>query len=124
MMIKLDSSVASRLSGAMLISTQCMENYAWREDGSLNTDSPRWKAKGGNEVLVTGLDAELSLYEQVLVLDAVREQIETDNDSFHEFIVATRMVAANYDPAEGVTDDVQYAAHLRSSLMRIVNPRG
>ena len=40
----------------LLISTQVYENYAWNEDGSIGTGSDAyWKAKGGDEYVVTGI---------------------------------------------------------------------
>jgi len=42
----------------LIVHTQNYENYAFHENGELNTDNPYWKAKGGDEILVTVLSHE------------------------------------------------------------------
>jgi len=40
----------------LLIITQIYENYAWNEDGSIGKGKDAyWKAKGGDEYVVTGV---------------------------------------------------------------------
>ena len=51
----------------VVIFTQVYENYAWREDGTLGTGTEAyWKAKGGDEYVVTGIwdEDELTPFEQ------------------------------------------------------------
>jgi len=127
MMIRLDSASAPKaITHALLVSTQCHENYAWREDGTLDADNPYWKAKGGSDFLVLSnrLDADSTDLEQNIVLDMVRYEIEHDNFAFREYIIGYRLVPANYDPAEGIEADPSnphcYAKYLRESLTRIM----
>ena len=69
----------------LLITTQVYENYAWMEDGSIGTgDAAYWKAKGGDEYVVTGIwDEE----EATVAVMALREEIEKANDYMTESIV-------------------------------------
>jgi hypothetical protein len=126
MMIRLDSAaVNAPATHALLVSTQCHENYAWREDGSLDTENPYWKAKGGSEYLVScrALDVDSTNIEQLIVLDRVRTQIECDNGGFQEYVIGWRIVPADFDVAghiDPATDDYGYADFLRSSLTRMV----
>lgn len=70
----------------LVIQTQHYENYAWREDGTLGTGSEAyWKAKGGNEFMVEGVDP--SLYSAEEIVDLVRDQVEFSNDGFQSQIV-------------------------------------
>ena len=78
----------------LLISTQVYENYAWMEDGSLGTgDKAYWKAKGGSDYVVRGVD-ECDMID--IIVDRVRGQIETDSDAFQEHIIGYRVVADDY----------------------------
>jgi hypothetical protein len=69
----------------LLITTQVYENYAWNEDGTIGTgDAAYWKAKGGDEYVVTGIwDEE----EATVAVMALREEIEKANDYMTESIV-------------------------------------
>ena len=69
----------------LLITTQVYENYAWNEDGTIGTgDAAYWKAKGGDEYVVTGIwDEE----EATVAVMALREEIEKANDYITESIV-------------------------------------
>jgi len=125
MMIQLNTAAVNAPAYALLVSTQCYENYAWREDGSLDTENPYWKAKGGSDYLITcaTLDADSTELEQLIVLDRRRDDIETSNGGFREHIIGWRLVPADYDPAEGIEADPRdpycYAKHLRESLIRM-----
>lgn len=78
----------------LLISTQVYENYAWMEDGSLGTgDKAYWKAKGGSDYVVRGVD-ECDMID--IIVDRVRGKIETDNDAVQEHIIGYRVVADDY----------------------------
>jgi hypothetical protein len=78
----------------LLISTQCYENYAWREDGTLGTGSEAyWKAKGGSDYVVKNFRDYNRITETVM---ALRSQIEVDNDAFREHIIDWEVVADDY----------------------------
>ncbi len=78
----------------LLIQTQLMENYAWREDGSLGVGADAyWKFKGGSDYVVLGVD-ECDMID--VIVDRVRGKIECDNDAFREYIVGYRVVADDY----------------------------
>jgi hypothetical protein len=69
----------------LLITTQVYENYAWNEDGSIGTgDAAYWKAKGGDEYVVTGIWDEEEAVTAVMVL---RKDIEKDTDYYREQVI-------------------------------------
>lgn len=77
----------------LLIVTQVYENYAWDDNGVLGTgENAYWKAKGGDEYVVRGVDPE-QVFE---VLEKVAGQIEKANDYYQEFIVDTKIVEDDY----------------------------
>lgn len=69
----------------VFVFTQVYENYAWREDGTIGTGTEAyWKAKGGDEYVITGIwDEE----EATVAVMALRDQIEKANDYMTETIV-------------------------------------
>ena len=69
----------------VIVFTQVYENYAWREDGTIGTGAEAyWKAKGGDEYVITGIwDEE----EATVAVMALRDQIEKANDYMTETIV-------------------------------------
>ncbi len=78
----------------VVIYTQVYENYAWNEDGSIGVGPDAyWKAKGGDEYVVTGIWDEEEATTAVMVL---REQIEKANDYFTETIVDWELVDNDY----------------------------
>lgn len=100
---------------AVLVSTQYMENYGAHDwDGQGEVPS-YWKCKGGSEYLVTGVPAHLSA-EDVIV--RMSDRFEHSSDYSREYVIGARVVAENYDPAEG-EGDTDWAEYLRSSLDRI-----
>ncbi len=79
----------------LLITTQCYENYAWREDGTLGTGSDAyWKAKGGSDYVIKKFKG--SMADATLAIMALRSQIECDNDAFREQIIDFRIVKDDY----------------------------
>ena len=79
----------------LLITTQVYENYAWREDGSLATgDDAYWKAKGGDEYVIRGVDP-LTVAPGLLV-EQVCGRIEHDSDAYREHILDWQLVADDY----------------------------
>ena len=70
----------------LMIFTQVYENYG-------DAQKPHWKAKGGSEYVVKGVD-ECDMID--IIVDRVRGKIETDNDAFQEHIIGYRVVADNY----------------------------
>ena len=94
----------------LLITTQVYENYAWREDGSLGTGADAyWKAKGGSDYVVRGVD-ECDMVD--IIVDRVRGQIEQNNDAFMERIINFRVVADNY-LTEFEQDQLEYEGKIR-----------
>jgi len=74
----------------VVIFTQVYENYAWREDGTLGTGTEAyWKAKGGDEYVVTGIWDEEEATTAVMVL---RDQIEKATDAYTETIVDWKLL--------------------------------
>lgn len=97
---------------ALLVTTQYMENYADADQ------RPCWKAKGGQDYLITGLPDSPTNYDQTLALEACRDKFEWHSDASWQYVIATRLVPADYDPAAGETDE-RYAKHLREGMERI-----
>lgn len=94
----------------LLITTQVFENYAWMEDGSLGIgDNAYWKPKGGSDYVVKGVD-ECDMID--IIVDRVRGKIETDNDSFREYIIGYRVVADDY-LTEFEKDQLEYEGRIR-----------
>jgi hypothetical protein len=83
-------------TAALLVSTQCYENYAFTPEGDVDGENPYWKAKGGSDYLILNVDAESTGLEIQYVLDAVAPQVETDNALFREYIIGSRVVPANF----------------------------
>lgn len=78
----------------LLIQTQVMENYAWREDGSLGTGADAyWKFKGGCDYVVRNVDA-CDMIE--VIVDRARAQIEQDNEAFREYVIGWWIVEDDY----------------------------
>ena len=80
---------------ALLIMTQYSENYGWDGEGNLNPDGP-WKHKGGTDYLITGLDAEADNFEQMLVVDAVRDRVEWSDTASESYILSVAFVPASF----------------------------
>lgn len=78
----------------VVIFTQVYENYAWNEDGSIGTGADAyWKAKGGNEYVITGIwDQE----EATTAVMCLRNQIEQATDYFTETIIDWELVDNDY----------------------------
>ena len=70
----------------LLICTQVLENYGTGE-------SPYWKAKGGCDYVVPGVD-ECDMVD--VIVDRARPQIEQDNEMFREYIIGWSVVADDY----------------------------
>lgn len=69
----------------LVIETQCYENYAWNEDGSIGTGPDAyWKAKGGRSYKILGVPADVDLDE---VVSLVRDNIEYSNDYMQQTII-------------------------------------
>jgi hypothetical protein len=94
----------------LLITTQVYENYAWNEDGSLGTGADAyWKAKGGSDYVVRGVD-ECDMVD--IIVDRVRGQVEQDNDAFMERIINFRVVADDY-LTEFERDQLEFEGKIR-----------
>jgi hypothetical protein len=72
----------------LLITTQVYENYG-------DADQPYWKPKGGVDYVVKNLTSLVLTTIRDLV-DAVRPQIEQDNDYFREHVIHWELVADEY----------------------------
>jgi hypothetical protein len=69
----------------LVIETQCYENYAWNEDGSIGTGPDAyWKAKGGRSYKILGVPSNVDLDE---VVSMVRDNIEYSNDYTEQTII-------------------------------------
>lgn len=78
----------------VVIYTQVYENYAWNEDGSIGKGADAyWKAKGGDEYVVTGIWDEEEATTAVMVL---RDQIERADDYIVETIVDWELVDEDF----------------------------
>ena len=78
----------------LVISTQCYENYAWNEDGSIGTGPDAyWKAKGGSEYKILGVPTDVDLDE---VVTLVRGDIEKSNDYVQETIIGYGLEADDW----------------------------
>ena len=77
----------------LLLTTQVMENYAYKEDGSLGVGSSAyWKAKGSNDYIVENVDES----DMIEVLQDVRDSIEINNDAVHEYVINYKVVPDDY----------------------------
>lgn len=94
----------------LLITTQVYENYAWNEDGSLGTGAEAyWKAKGGSDYVVQGVD-ECDMID--IIVDRVRGKIEQANDAFMERIIGYSVVADDY-LTEFERDQLEFEGKIR-----------
>lgn len=75
----------------LVIQTQDYENYAAHEgfDGSF-----RWKAKGGSEFKITGVDP--CLYTEAQIVDMARDMIERNDEYFQTQIIGAGFEADDY----------------------------
>lgn len=77
----------------IVLFTQYMENYAWREDGSLGTGADAyWKFKGGSEYVVKNVDINRAQE----IAQKATEQINVDNDAFREYVISWEVVQDDY----------------------------
>ena len=78
----------------LVIETQCYENYAWKEDGSIGTGPDAyWKAKGGNSYKILGVPTNVDLDE---IVTLVRSDIERSNDYSQETIIGYGLEADDW----------------------------
>ena len=78
----------------LVIETQCYENYAWKEDGSIGTGPDAyWKAKGGNSYKILGVPTNVDLDE---IVTLVRSDIERSNDYVQETIIGYGLEADDW----------------------------
>jgi len=78
----------------LVISTQCYENYAWKEDGSIGVGQEAyWKAKGGSEYKILGVPTNVDLDE---IVTLVRGDIEKSNDYVQETIIGYGLEADDW----------------------------
>jgi len=78
----------------LVIETQCYENYAWNEDGSIGTGPDAyWKAKGGNSYKILGVPTNVDLDE---IVTLVRSDIERSNDYVQETIIGYGLEADDW----------------------------
>ena len=79
----------------LVITTQVYENYAWREDGTVGIGAEAyWKAKGGSDYVIRNFDP--TRYAPGIIVELVRNRIETANDYMLEHIVDWSVVEDNY----------------------------
>ena len=78
----------------LVIETQCYENYAWNEDGSIGTGPDAyWKAKGGSSYKILGVPTGVDLDE---VVSMVRSDIEYSNDYSQQTIIGYGLEADDW----------------------------
>lgn len=78
----------------LVIETQCYENYAWNEDGSIGTGPDAyWKAKGGQSYKILGVPTDVDLDE---VVSMVRSNVERSNDYVRETIIGYGLEADDW----------------------------
>lgn len=78
----------------LVIYTQVHENYAWQEDGSIGKGAEAyWKAKGGDEYVVSGI---ANAAEATAAIMALRDQIERADDYIVESVVDWELVDDNF----------------------------
>ena len=78
----------------LVIETQCYENYAWNEDGSIGTGPDAyWKAKGGSSYKILGVPTDVDLDE---VVSMVRSNVERSNDYVRETIIGYGLEADDW----------------------------
>jgi len=80
----------------LLITTQVYENYAWNQDGTTigTGDAAYWKAKGGNDYVISNFDP--TRYAPGIVVELVRSKVESNNDYFREHILDWSVVEDDY----------------------------
>lgn len=79
----------------LVITTQVYENYAWNEDGTIGIGAEAyWKAKGGSDYVIRNFDP--TRYAPGIIVELVRNRIETANDYMLEHIVDWSVVEDNY----------------------------
>jgi hypothetical protein len=70
----------------LVIQTQIRENYG-------TALRPHWKAKGGEDYVVSNFT---QFNDVQSAIDSLREQVETDNDFYQEYIVCWNVVDNDY----------------------------
>lgn len=77
----------------LLITTQVYENYGAHDwDGEGECPS-YWKAKGGNDYVIRGVD-ESDMVD--VIVDRARAQVECDDQYFRESVIGWEVVADDY----------------------------
>jgi hypothetical protein len=75
----------------IIISTQCYENYAWNEDGTLGVgENAYWKAKGGSDYIIENVPVVFAANGdvQAFVRDFVdRNEIECYGEGYREHVI-------------------------------------
>lgn len=77
----------------LLITTQVLENYGAHDWDGEGECPQHWKAKGGNEYVIKGVD-ECDMID--IIVDRARSQIEQDNNYFLEQIIGWSVVSDDY----------------------------
>ena len=79
----------------LVITTQVYENYAWREDGTIGRGAEAyWKAKGGEDYVIRNFDP--TRYAPGIIVELLRNRIESATDYMMEHIVDWSVVEDNY----------------------------
>lgn len=100
----------------LLITTQVYENYAWREDGTIGTGAEAyWKAKGGSDYVVRGVD-ECDMVD--IIVDRVRGKIEQASDYFTETVIGWAVVADDY-LTEFERDQLEFEGKIRFPVQEL-----
>lgn len=76
----------------LLITTQVYENYGAHDWDGKGECPQYWKAKGGSDYVVLSVDVNRAAE----TAEAVRSQVECNNEGFREHIIGWEVVADDY----------------------------
>lgn len=77
----------------LLITTQVYENYGAHDWDGKGECPQYWKAKGGDEYVILGVD-ECDMID--IIADRARRLVEKDNDFVEEFVIGYHVVPDDY----------------------------
>ena len=76
----------------LLITTQVYENYGAHDWDGVGECPSYWKAKGGSDYAVLNVDINRAAE----IFEAVRSQVECDNEGYREHAIGWEVVADDY----------------------------
>ena len=78
----------------LLITTQVRENYGAHDWDGVGECPQYWKAKGGNDYVLR--DFKGSDRQARYAVEELRDQFESDNDYFHEYVLSWQIVEDDF----------------------------